>query len=75
MLNALTIDVEDYFQVHAFQSVISRASWHGYATRVVANTERILALLATHDVRATFFILGWVAERYPDLVRAIAEHG
>jgi polysaccharide deacetylase family protein (PEP-CTERM system associated) len=75
MLNALTIDVEDYFQVHAFQSVITRANWDRYATRVVDNTERILKLLAEHDVRATFFVLGWVAERYPALVRAIAEQG
>lgn len=75
MLNALTIDVEDYFQVHAFQSRIARDEWDQFTTRVVENTELILNLLAEHEVKATFFILGWVAERFPDLVRSIAADG
>ncbi|MCB0064659.1 MAG: DUF3473 domain-containing protein [Caldilineaceae bacterium] len=75
MRNVLTIDVEDYFQVHAFQSAISRNSWDSYTARVVDNTRQILALLAACDVRATFFILGWVAERFPELVREIAAQG
>lgn len=75
MRNVLTIDVEDYFQVHAFQSAIARNSWDSYTARVVDSTQRILKLLAACETQATFFILGWVAERFPDLVRAIAEDG
>lgn len=75
MLNALSIDVEEHFHVHAFASVIQQADWEQHRSRVVANTERILDLLATHHVRATFFILGWVADRHPELVRAIADGG
>ena len=75
MLNALTIDVEEHFQVHAFETVIDRSTWDDYPSRVVANTHRILRLLAEYDVQATFFILGWVAERYPDLVKKIAISG
>lgn len=75
MLNALSIDVEEHFQVHAFAPVIRQADWEQHRSRVVANTERILDLLATHQVRATFFILGWVADRHPNLVRAIAAGG
>ena len=73
--NALTIDVEDYFQVSAFTPYIARADWDRRECRVERNVDRILALLAEHDVRATFFTLGWVAERYPKLVRRIAEQG
>lgn len=75
MLNALTIDVEEHFQVHAFEKVISRADWDGYPSRVAANTRRILRLLADQGVRATFFVLGWVADRQPELVREIAAAG
>jgi polysaccharide deacetylase family protein (PEP-CTERM system associated) len=71
----LTIDVEEHFQVHAFATVIDRSAWDGYPSRVVANTRRILQLLAECNVRATFFILGWVADRYPDLVKDIATSG
>lgn len=73
--NALTIDVEEHFQVHAFESVIDRSGWDRIPSRVVANTRRILRLLAEHEVRATFFVLGWVADRYPDLVKEIALGG
>ncbi len=75
IVNALTIDVEDWFQVGAFERVIDRSAWDGCALRVEANTDRALDLFARHDVRATFFILGWVAERVPGLVRRIAAAG
>ena len=74
-LHALTIDVEDYFQVSAFESCVSRENWDTFSCRVETNTKRILELLAKHQVRATFFILGWVAERYPQLVREISRAG
>ncbi|HSM20575.1 MAG TPA: XrtA system polysaccharide deacetylase, partial [Rubrivivax sp.] len=73
--NALTIDVEDYFQVSAFAPHIRRDEWDARECRVEANVDRILALLAEHDTRATFFTLGWVAERYPQLVRRIVAGG
>lgn len=101
--NALTIDVEDYFQVHAFSSVIRPEDWDNYESRVEGNTRRILEILSnsgasnnfytsnrssgptnpTHNsqlatrnsVKATFFILGWIAKRYPGLVREIAKQG
>ena len=75
ILNALTIDVEEHFQVHAFETVLDRSAWDRYPSRVVANTQRILRLLAEYDVRATFFVLGWVADRYPDLVKKIVMGG
>lgn len=75
MENALTIDVEDYFQVNAFEPYVDRASWDGFPLRVGDNVRRLLALLERHSVRATFFILGWVAERDPALVRAIKGAG
>ena len=73
--NALTIDVEDYFQVSAFAPHIRREDWDARECRVEANVDRILALLAARDTRATFFTLGWVAERYPQLVRRIVAGG
>jgi polysaccharide deacetylase family protein (PEP-CTERM system associated) len=75
IVNALTIDVEDYFQVSAFDAVVTRESWGDRESRVVANTDRILDLLAAHDVKGTFFVLGWVADRFPALVRRIADQG
>ena len=75
MQNVLSFDVEEHFQVHAFQNVIDRDQWDQYPSRVEMNTRRILAILGDFDVRATFFILGWVADRHPDLVREIAEGG
>lgn len=71
MLNAFTIDVEDYFQVSAFERDIPRNTWDSFEVRVVDNTYRVLDLLALHGVRGTFFVLGWVAERFPGLVRDI----
>jgi len=75
MVNALTIDVEDYFQVSAFAGHIARDSWETIPCRVERNVELILEMLAERDVRATFFVLGWVAERYPNLVRKLASAG
>jgi len=71
----ISVDVEDYFHVEAFASVISRDSWDSYACRVEQNTQRILDLFDQCNVSGTFFILGWVAERYPHLVRKIVERG
>lgn len=73
--NALTIDVEDYFQVSALAPYIPRSEWDTRECRVERNVDRILALLAEHGVHATFFTLGWVAERYPALVRRIVAGG
>jgi polysaccharide deacetylase family protein (PEP-CTERM system associated) len=73
--NALTVDVEDYFHVSAFASTIDRRDWHRHESRVEANTGRLLDLFAERGVRATFFVLGWVAERYPALVRELAAQG
>lgn len=75
VLNAFTIDVEDYFQVSAFERHIRREQWDDYQCRVVANTQRILRLLDRYQVRGTFFILGWVAQRFPQLVRQIDQAG
>lgn len=72
---ALTIDVEDYFQVEAFAGVIPRADWDRWPRRVEAATQYLLDRLAAHDARATFFTLGWVAERHPALVRRIVAEG
>jgi polysaccharide deacetylase family protein (PEP-CTERM system associated) len=73
--NAMTIDVEDYFQVSAFAPHISRDAWSTMDCRVEANIERILALLSASGVHATFFTLGWIAERYPAMVRRIVAGG
>ncbi|MDC8756866.1 XrtA system polysaccharide deacetylase [Janthinobacterium fluminis] len=73
--NALTIDVEDYFQVSAFAAHIGRDEWPAIAGRVEANVDRILALLAPAGIHATFFTLGWIAERYPAMVRRIVAGG
>ena len=73
--NAMTCDVEDYFQVSAFAPYIDRASWPSRECRVEANMERILALFERNGVRATFFTLGWIAERYPAMVRRIVDAG
>jgi polysaccharide deacetylase family protein (PEP-CTERM system associated) len=73
--NAMTIDVEDYFQVSAFARYIARDDWERRECRVERNVERILEMLAEHDVKATFFTLGWIAERYPQVVRAIVAKG
>lgn len=75
MRNALSFDVEDYFQVAALAAAVGRESWESRPARVHQNTGRLLELLAARDVRATFFVLGWVAERHPAIVRDIAAAG
>ncbi len=71
----MSVDVEDYFQVGAFEHTIPPADWERWPCRVEANIERILALFERHGIQATFFTLGWIAERHPALVRAIAAAG
>lgn len=73
--NAMTVDVEDYFQVSAFEPHIPRQSWDTLPRRVETNTERVLALFAERRVKATFFMLGWIAERHASLVRRIVAEG
>jgi polysaccharide deacetylase family protein (PEP-CTERM system associated) len=73
--NVLSIDVEDYFHVEAFSNIVDRTQWNSYTCRVENNTRRLMDLLDECGVRGTFFILGWVAERYPGLVREIVARG
>jgi polysaccharide deacetylase family protein (PEP-CTERM system associated) len=73
--NAMTIDVEDYFQVSAFAKTISRDSWPAQDCRVERNIDRILSIFDEKKVKATFFTLGWIAERYPAMVRRIINNG
>lgn len=75
MRNVMSVDVEDYFHVAAFADCIPREHWERWPCRVEANVERILGLFDEHGVKATFFTLGWVAERYPGLVRRISDNG
>ena len=75
MANAMTIDVEDYFQVSALAPYIARSQWDTLDGRVEANVERILAMLDEYGTHATFFTLGWIAERYPGLIRRIVANG
>jgi polysaccharide deacetylase family protein (PEP-CTERM system associated) len=75
MKNALTFDLEDYFHVGAFADQIQEDHWNSYESRVQANTDTILQLLEDHHCKATFFVLGWVAEKQPQLVKRIAEMG
>lgn len=73
--NAMTVDVEDYFQVSAFEGSIDRSQWDSLPCRVERNTNRILDMFDEARVKATFFTLGWVAERYPALVKRMVEEG
>ena len=75
IVNAMTIDVEDYFHVSAFEASIPRSRWDTFESRVVRNTDRLLELFQEANLRATFFVLGWVAERHPALVKRIADAG
>lgn len=75
LVNALTVDVEDYFQVTALEPVCLRTQWGHMPSRVEANTRRLLDVFAQHQVRATFFILGWTARQFPHLVREIVAAG
>lgn len=73
--NALTVDVEDYFQVSGFEHRVDRKDWESYPSRVERSTERLLELFARKQTKGTFFILGWIAEKYPQLVKRIADGG
>jgi len=75
VVNGLSVDIEDWFQVGAFERTVRRADWDTLQSRVERNSDAVLALFARHGVYATFFTLGWVAERYPDLIRRIAAAG
>ncbi len=75
MRNALSVDVEDWFQVGAFEGVIGRESWDSLPRRVEANCDQLLELFGDAGVKATFFTLGWIAERHPGLIRRIADQG
>jgi len=75
MLNAFSVDVEDWYQVSDFEEVVQFSAWDRFENRVMRNTERILALLADYKVKGTFFVLTWNAERHPQLVRRIADAG
>lgn len=70
-----TVDVEEYFQVHAFEGVIRRNEWPDLPSRIAQNVDTVLELLSEHDAFATFFVLGWVADRHPHVVRRIADAG
>ncbi|MFQ5456312.1 MAG: XrtA system polysaccharide deacetylase [Nitrospirota bacterium] len=74
-LNAITIDVEDYYMVSAFAKEVKFEDWTNYESRVVPNTRRILELLAEYDIKATFFVLGWVAKQYPKIIMDIHSAG
>jgi len=75
MVNAMTVDVEDWFQVSVLRQAIDYKDWHAQESRIVPNVNRILALFEEHNIKATFFVLGWIAEKYPDLVVSIRKHG
>jgi polysaccharide deacetylase family protein (PEP-CTERM system associated) len=75
MINALTVDVEEYYQVEAFAEVVRSQDWENWESRVEGSTARLLELLARRNIRGTFFVLGWLAERRPYLVRKIADAG
>ncbi|MDP5103759.1 MAG: DUF3473 domain-containing protein [Erythrobacter sp.] len=75
IVNGLSVDVEDWFQVGAFENVIARGEWDSIKTRVEDNVYRVLDLFAEADVHATFFTLGWVAQRHPDMIRRIVAGG
>ena len=75
MVNALTFDIEDYYQVEAFKVVIRFEDWLQYPSRVAANTKKITDILNERNVKATFFVLGWNAERFPEMVKRLVDDG
>ncbi len=75
VVNAMSVDVEDYFHVSVFDGIVPRTQWAQMESRVCANTTRLMDLFAEFNVRSTFFVLGWVAERYPQLIKSIADGG
>jgi polysaccharide deacetylase family protein (PEP-CTERM system associated) len=74
-INAITVDVEDYYQVSAFNKQVTKADWEGYESRVYDNTQRILKIFDDNNIKGTFFVLGWVAERNKKLIKEIDELG
>jgi len=74
-MHCLSFDVEEHFQVSAFWSEARRQQWDHYESRVESNTRKLAEMLAQHGTKATFFVLGWVAERYPSMVKALASQG
>ena len=70
-----TVDIEEHFQVSAFEGYVSRADWDSYESRVQGNVDRLLEILDRHQCHGTFFVLGWIAERRPNVVRSIATAG
>ncbi|MEW8500239.1 MAG: polysaccharide deacetylase family protein, partial [Candidatus Thiodiazotropha taylori] len=74
-INAITVDVEDYYQVSAFNKQVTKADWEGYESRVYDNTHRILKIFDDNSIKGTFFVLGWVAERNQKLITEISELG
>ena len=75
VVNAMTVDVEDYFQVSAFENHIRREDWGRKDCRVEGNMERILSLFSETGIKGTFFVLGWIAERYPQMISGLVDHG
>lgn len=75
VVNAMSVDVEDYFHVSVFDGIVPRSQWDQMESRVCANTDRLLDIFDEFAVRSTFFVLGWVGERHPDLIRRIARRG
>lgn len=75
MINAFTIDVEDYYHVSNFESIVQFSDWNSYESRVVRNTDKLLELLAKEGIKGTFFVLGWVAENFPEVVTKIKSAG
>jgi peptidoglycan/xylan/chitin deacetylase (PgdA/CDA1 family) len=75
MKNILTVDLEDWFSVEALNEIIEPDDWDGQESVVIVNTHKILNLFCRHNVKATFFVLGWVADRYPDLINEVAAAG
>jgi polysaccharide deacetylase family protein (PEP-CTERM system associated) len=74
-MHLLTVALEDYFQVGAFRGLISQRQWSRFETRIEGNTDRVLALLDQYGIKATFFVLGWIAQKYPAIVRRVADLG
>jgi len=75
VLNALSVDVEDYFMVSAFEKLVKRSDWDRYECRIERNTTRVLDIMDEYGARATFFVVGWIAEKYPELIREIHRRG
>jgi peptidoglycan/xylan/chitin deacetylase (PgdA/CDA1 family) len=75
IVNAMSVDVEDYFQVSAFAGMVERTAWENHECRVERNVDDILQMFGDANARATFFTLGWMAERYPAMIRRIVDAG